>query len=242
MNEGTVATRIGLQGIPSIAEEMMIERDLRLLEYVSASIQDDKSRPHYHVAHISTAGSAELIRQAKKKKLPVTCEVTPHHFTLTDEAVQSFDTNTKMSPPLRTKDDVQALRECLRDGTIEVIATDHAPHSYDEKQVEFVYAPFGIVGLETAIGLAVSELVEPKILSLSQLVEKFSLNPRKILNLPAASVAEGQKANLTLFNPQQEWVVDVTSFKSKSKNSPFHGRRLKGKAIAIINHGSLYFV
>jgi len=240
VNEGVVATRIGMPGIPSIAEELMIERDIRLLEYVLNSISDETKRPLYHAAHISTAGSVELIRQAKKKKLPVTCEATPHHFTLTEEAVQTFDTNTKMNPPLRTAKDVEAIREGLRDGTIDAIASDHAPHSYDEKQVEYGSAPFGIVGLETSVGLAITELLHTRILSLTQLVEKLSTNPRKILQLPPVIIAEGQQANITVFDPSREWTVDIAAFQSKSGNSPFQGRVLKGKATAVIGNGSIF--
>ncbi len=231
MHEGIVSTSLGLQPIPAIAEEIMIERDLRLADYVKAQ---------YHVAHISTAGSVELMRQAKKNNKLITCEVTPHHFTLTDEAVRSFDTNTKMNPPLRSRDDVEAMKEGLRDGTIDVIATDHAPHSFDEKQVELMYAPFGIVGLETAVGLAIKELVGTNILTIQQLIEKFSVNPRKILHLPAIRTAEGEQANLTLIDPAIEWVVDIQKFKSKSKNSPFHGFKLKGRGMGIINNNTLY--
>ncbi|MFI5252978.1 MAG: dihydroorotase [Bacteroidota bacterium] len=228
MNEGFVSTTLGMQPIPHVAEEMVVARDLTLTEYVQAQ---------YHVAHISTRGSVELVRKAKKRKLKVTCEVTPHHFTLTDEAVRSFDTNTKMNPPLRTADDVDAMKEGLRDGTIDVIATDHAPHSFDEKQVEYLYAPFGIVGLETAIGLAFTELVHRRVISVSQLIEKFSVNPRNILHLPKIKIAAGEKANLTILDPDFEWEVDVQSFKSKSKNSPFHGKKLKGKVFGIVNNG-----
>ena len=175
MNEGFVSTQLGMQPIPRVAEEIIVARDLALAEYVNVQ---------YHVAHVSTRGSVDLIRKAKKNGLPVTCEVTPHHFTLTDEAVRLFDTNTKMNPPLRTADDVAAMKEGLKDGTIDAIATDHAPHSFDEKQVEYLYAPFGIVGLETAIGLAMTELVQKKVLTISQMIEKFSVNPWKILYLP----------------------------------------------------------
>ena len=232
MNEGFISTRLGMPGIPPIAEELMIVRDLVLLRYVP--------RAKYHVAHISTIGSVDCIRRAKKEKLNVTCEAAPHHFTLTDEAVESFDTNLKMNPPLRTKTDVQAIKEALRDGTIDVIATDHAPHTIDDKEVEFTQAPFGIVGLETAIGLSITELVHQKYLTLDQLIEKFSVNPRRILSLPAINIQEGEKANLTLLDPDVEWTVDIQSFKSKSKNSPFQGRILKGKAIGLINHGKTY--
>jgi dihydroorotase len=171
----------------------------------------------------------------------VTSEVTPHHFTLTEDAVRSYDTNTKMNPPLRTRDDIEAIKKGLQDGTIDVIATDHAPHSFDEKQVEFQAAPFGIVGLETAIGLSMTELVHKGILSLSQLVEKFSVNPRRILHLPVVKIAEGEMANLTIFDPLVEWTVDPAFFKSRSKNTPFGGFRLKGRSVGVINNGQVYW-
>jgi len=231
MNEGFVSTSLGMQPIPPVAEVVMVARDLILAEYTGAQ---------YHVAHISTAGAVELLRGAKKKNQDVSAEAAPHHFSLTEESVRSFDTNTKMNPPLRTRQDVEAVKEGLRDGTIEVIATDHAPHSYDDKQVEFMYAPFGIVGLETALGLAIRELLESKVLSLYQLVEKFSTNPRRILHLPPINIAEGEAANLTLFDPDLEWVVDCSQFKSKSRNTPFGTWKLKGKALGIINNGHLY--
>lgn len=233
MNEGFNATTLGLPGMPAIAEDIMVARDIRLSAYTGGQ---------YHVAHISTVGCVELVHEAKKKGLNVTCEVTPHHFCLTDEAVRSYDTNTKMNPPLRTRDDVEAMKQGLKDGTIDVIATDHAPHSYDEKQVEFQCAPFGIVGLETAIGLAITELFEKNILSLYQLIEKFSTNPRRILHLPQIEIQEGKQANLTIFDPSVEWIVDVQKFKSKSKNSPFNGFALRGKAVGVINNDQAYFV
>ena len=233
MNEGFVATRLGIPGIPPIAEELMIVRDIVLLRYVP--------RAKYHVAHISTMGSIETVHRAKDERLNITCEAAPHHFTLTDEAVESFDTNMKMNPPLRTRADVQAIKEALRDGIIDVIASDHAPHTVDEKEVEFTQAPFGIVGLETAIGLSLTELVHQKYLTMDQLIQKFSVNPRRIFSLPAVSIREGEMANLTLLDPMEEWEVDIQAFKSKSKNSPFHGRRLKGKAFGIINNGKFHF-
>ncbi len=230
ISEGFVSTTLGLPPIPRVAEELMIARDLLLVEYVGGK---------YHAQHVSTAGSLDLIRGAKRKKLAVSCEVTPHHFTLTDESVRSFDTNTKMYPPLRTREDVESLKDGLRDGSIDVIATDHAPHSFDDKEVEYDQAPFGIIGLETAVGLAISELVETRVLTLMQLIEKFSVNPRRILNLAPVKIEVGQRANLTLIDPNAEWQVDVHSFKSKSRNSPFQGRRLKGKTIGVFNNGCL---
>jgi len=232
MNEGLTATRLGLPGWPSVAEEIMIARDIHLTQFTGG---------RYHVAHMSTAGSVELVRQAKKQGIAVTSEVTPHHFTLTDEAVRTYDTNTKMNPPLRTQDDIEAIKIGLRDGTIDVIATDHAPHSFDEKEVEYIAAPFGVVGLETAIGLALSELFQKNILSLYQLVEKFSFNPRRILGLPVIKVTEGETANLTIFDPAASWVVDPMSFKSLSKNTPFGGRRLTGRPIGVLNNGRAYW-
>jgi dihydroorotase len=233
MNEGFVSTRLGMPGIPSIAEELMIVRDIVLLRYIP--------RAKYHIAHMSTIGSIDCVRRAKIEKLNITCEAAPHHFTLTDEAIVSFDTNLKMSPPLRTKADVQAIKEALRDGIIDVIASDHAPHTIDEKEVEFAQAPFGIVGLETAVGLSFTELVHQQYLTLVQLIEKLSVNPRRILSLPVITIQEGEKANLTLLDPTIEWTVDIQSFRSKSKNSPFNGRTLKGKAIGIINNGRTFF-
>lgn len=232
MNEGFQSTRLGMPGIPPVAEELMIGRDILLLRYIPGA--------RYHVAHMSTRGALELVRAARREKLPVTCEVTPHHFTLTDEIVGGFDTNTKMNPPLRTADDVLAMKEGLRDGVIDVIATDHAPHTIDEKEVEFTKAPFGIVGLETALGLSVSELIDQKFLTWPVLIEKLSVNPRKILGLPAIVVKEGEPANLTIIDPAIEWSVNVAELHSKSKNSPFGGRRLKGKALGVINHGQIF--
>ncbi|HLE32720.1 MAG TPA: dihydroorotase [Bacteroidota bacterium] len=229
MNEGFTSTRLGMPGIPPVAEELMVSRDIILLRYVP--------KARYHVAHVSTKQTADLVRKAKKEKLNVTCEVTPHHFTLTDQVVDGFDTSTKMNPPLRTADDVQAMKEALKDGTIDVIATDHAPHTIDEKEVEYTQAPFGIVGLETALGLAVTELVEQKYLTWYQLIEKLSSAPRAILSLPPIKIEAGAVANLTLIDPLKEWVVDTTAFHSKSKNSPFHGRKLKGAPIGIVNNG-----
>jgi dihydroorotase len=229
MNEGLTSTRLGMAGIPPVAEELMIARDIILLRYVK--------KARYHVAHISTRGALDHVRKAKKEGLKITCEVTPHHFTLTEEAVSGFDTNTKINPPLRTDDDRAALMEGLRDGTIDVIATDHAPHTIDEKEVEYTQAPFGIVGLETAVGLSITEVVEKQVLTLFQLIEKLSTNPRRILSLPIIKIAEGEPANLTLLDPSLEWTVNIGSFHSKSKNSPFNGWRLKGRAIGILNNG-----
>ena len=232
MNEGFASTELGLAGMPGIAEDVMIARDIALAEY---------SGGQYHVAHMSTAGATELIRRAKLHRLQVTSEVTPHHFTLTEDAVRKFDTNTKMNPPLRSREDVEAVIKGLQDGTIDVIATDHAPHSFDEKQVEFSAAPFGIVGLETALGLSLTELVHKGVLSLVQLIEKLSTNPRRILHLPEIKILEGEMANLTIFDPLAEWNVDPAMFKSKSKNTPFGGFKLKGRPVGVINNKQVYW-
>jgi dihydroorotase len=233
MNEGAMATRLGLSGIPPIAEELMIARDVILLRYTPEA--------RYHVAHISTKNALAHVRKAKSEGLNVTCEVTPHHFTITEDVVSGFDTNTKMNPPLRTKDDVAAMKDGLRDGTIDVIATDHAPHTIDEKEVEYTTAPFGIVGLETAVGLCLTELVEKKVLTIVQLIQKLSTNPRRLLSLPEIVFKEGEAANITLLDPVAEWTVKTAAFRSKSKNSPFDGFRLKGRAIGIINNGKALF-
>lgn len=233
MHEGPVSTSLGLPGMPGIAEDLMVSRDLQLVEY---------TRGRYHVAHVSTAAAVQLVREARAKKLPVSCEVTPHHFTLVDEAVRGYDTNTKMNPPLRSRDDLEGVLEGLRDGTIEVIATDHAPHSFDEKQVEFQAAPFGIVGLETAIGLVFTELFHKHVLTIQQIVEKLSPNPRRILGLPAIAIEEGAQANLTILDPAAEWVVSPDHFRSRSRNTPFGGRRLKGRPVGVINNGTEFWL
>jgi len=232
MNEGPTATVLGLPAIPPVAEEIMVGRDILLAKYVGAQ---------YHVAHISTRGTLEQVRAARSRGIAVTCEITPHHFTLSDDAVDGFDTNTKMNPPLRSKEDLHAMKEGLRDGTIDAIATDHAPHSRDEKQVEYVNAPFGIVGLETAIGLTVTELLEPGVISLPRMVELMSINPRKILHLPPVGLKEGTMANLTIFDTVAKWTVDAGAFRSKSKNSPFNGYKLRGRAVGIVNNGQAIF-
>ncbi len=228
MNEGLNSTLLGLPGIPSIAEDLIVMRDIMVAEYTGGRL---------HIAHISTKGSVDLVRNAKKRGIKVTAEVTPHHFTLTDDMLKTYDTNYKMNPPLRTKEDIEAILEGLKDGTIDCIATDHAPHAIEEKEAEFIYAPNGILGLETAVGLAISELFHKNVLSINDLIEKFAINPRKILNIKVPTIAVGEKANLTLIDPNLIWTVEVSNFKSKSKNSPFNKRLLTGKAIAVFNNG-----
>lgn len=232
MNEGLVSTILGMPSIPNVAEDLIVARDILMAEFTDARI---------HIAHISTKGAVELIRQAKKRGVKVTAEVTPHHFTLTDDSLKLFDTNYKMSPPLRTTSDIQAILEGLKDGTIDCIASDHAPHAIEEKEMEFVFAPNGIVGLETTLGISISELVHKKILTLNQLIEKLSINPRKILNLPIPEIKEGSEVNLTIIDTDLIWTVDITKLKSKSKNSPFDKRLLTGKSISVINKRQMYF-
>ncbi|MCH7754984.1 dihydroorotase [candidate division KSB1 bacterium] len=226
MNEGVVSMRLGLPGIPGIAEEVMVARDIQVAECTGAKI---------HIAHISTAKAVDLVRQAKKQGVQVTCEVMPHHFSLTEEAVSKQDTNAKMSPPLRTQQDVDAMLIGLQDGTIDVIATDHAPHAKEEKEVEFIKAPMGIVGLETALGLVLSNLVGPGLLTLSQAICKMTKRPAEILNLERGELKIGAPASLTIFAPEHEWTVDKTQFKSKSQNTPFEGWKLKGKVFGLYN-------
>ncbi|MCK9210250.1 MAG: dihydroorotase [Ignavibacteriaceae bacterium] len=226
MNEGVTSTFLGLPPIPSVAEDLIVMRDILMAEYTGGKI---------HIAHISTKKAVQMVREAKAKGIRVTAEVSPHHFTLTDEAVKGYNTNTKMNPPLRAQEDVNAMLEGLKDGTIDCIASDHAPHSLEEKEMEFEYAPNGIVGLETQIGLALTELYHKKVLTIEQLVEKFAINPRKILNLPICKFEIGDAANLTVIDVNEIWSVDISQFKSKSKNSPFNKRLLKGKAVGVIN-------
>ena len=228
MNESFTSTKLGLPGIPNIAEEIMISRDLALAKFTGGRI---------HIAHISTAGSVELVRRAKAEGINVTCEVTPHHLVLTDEAVTSFDTNTKMNPPLRTVADVEALHQGLADGTIDAIASDHAPHSIEEKDVEFAAAPFGIIGLETLLGIVLTHIVLKDILSLADAIKKLSWEPARILSIEKPQIEKGAKANLTIFDPEATWIVDKYNLFSKSRNTPFDGWELNGKIFGVYNRG-----
>ncbi|MCW8809546.1 MAG: dihydroorotase [Ignavibacteriaceae bacterium] len=231
MNEGVNSTLLGLPALASVAEDIIVSRDILMAEYTGGRI---------HIAHISTKNSVNLVRDAKKKGIKVTAEVTPHHFTLTDDAVKSYDTNFKMNPPLRTQDDIIAIIKGIKDGTIDCIASDHAPHSIEEKETEFQFAPNGIVGLETIVGLSSTELLHKNKISIEELVNKLSINPRRILNIPIPKFEVGAVANFTIIDPDLVWTVDVSKFKSKSKNSPFDKRLLTGKAIAVINRKKMY--
>lgn len=230
MHEGAVSTRLGLPGIPGLAEEVMIARDALLAEFTGS---------HVHVCHISTRKGVEIVRRAKAEGIRITAEVCPHHFVLIDEAVATsgFDTHTKMHPPLRSADDVSAMKEGLRDGTIDVIATDHAPHASFEKDVEFIAAPFGILGLETCWGLIGRELLKPNVLTTAEAVYKLTVAPREVLRLPQIELAEGAPANLTLFDDHTEWTFEEQHIKSLSRNTPFVGSQMTGRAWAIYNKG-----
>ncbi len=229
MHEGAVSLRLGLMGIPGAAEEVMVFRDLTLAYLTGARL---------HIAHVSTAGSVELLRQAKAAGLMVTAETAPHYFTLTDEAVLGFDTHAKVNPPLRSAADVTAIKEGLADGTLDAIASDHAPHTSLEKEVEFEAAAFGLIGLETSLGLSL-KLVHEKVLTLSQLIAKMSANPARILGVKGGTLKPGSPADITLIDLNREWQVDVNKFASKSRNCPFQGWTLKGKATMTIVGGKV---
>jgi dihydroorotase len=232
MHEGRYSTMLGLKGISSAAEESHVSRDILLAEMTGARV---------HIAHISTKGAVDLVRAAKQCGIPVTCEVTPHHLALTDDAVLSFDTNTKMSPPLRPADDVAALIEGVRDGTIDAIATDHAPHHMDEKMLEYDRAPFGIVGLETALGVALKVLYHSGVVELSRLVELLSTGPAGVFSLPCGTLAPGLIADVTVFDPELQWKVDPYQFHSRSRNTPFGGWKLRGRVVATFVGGREVF-
>jgi dihydroorotase len=230
VNEGIVATRLGLQGMPRIAEDIMTMRDISIASFTGGRL---------HVAHVSTARSVDLIRRAKEEGVRITAEVTPHHLILTEEAVLGYDTNAKVNPPLRLEEDVAALREGLGDGTIDCIATDHAPHHYDEKEKEFNYAPFGIVGLDTALGLVITELVDRGVMTWSQLIRRMSLRPAEILHITGGTIDVGSPADITVIDADYEWEVDSRRFYSKSRNTPFNGLKLKGRAILTMVGGRI---
>ena len=228
MNEGIVSARLGLRGIPAEAEEIMVIRDILLAR---------RTGGHVHLAHMSTKGSVELIRWGKDRGINVTAEVCPHHLDLTEESVRGYDTNAKMNPPLRTAEDVEALRQAVKDGTIDLVATDHAPHHYDEKEREFADAPFGIVGLETALSVVVARLVEPGIIDIPTLVDRMSTTPARLFHLEGGSLRRGGAADVTVFDPAREWVVDPSAFLSKGRNTPWGGVRLRGRTVCTIVGG-----
>lgn len=231
MNEGLISTELGLPGIPAAAEDVMVARNLALSELTGARL---------HLAHISTAGSVRMVREAKSRGIPVTAEACPHHFTLTEELVRGYNTHAKMNPPLRTWTDVQAIKDGLRDGTIDVIATDHAPHATQEKQQDFTEAPFGIVGLETALSLTLG-LVEEGVLSLEQAVQKLTSAPAAAFGLNKGTLTVGADADVVVVDQQEQWEVDPSKFRSKSRNTPFAGWKVKGRVNVTIVGGRVVF-
>ena len=230
MNEGIVSARLGLKGIPSEAEEIMVIRDILLAR---------RTGGHIHLCHMSTRGSVELIRWGKERGIRVTAEACPHHLSLTEDAVGAYNTNAKMNPPLRTAEDVEAVREAVRDGTIDLVATDHAPHHYDEKEREFADAPNGIVGLETALAVVNTWLVKPGLIDLATLVDRMSVSPARTFNLPGGSLRRGQMADVTVFDATREWKVDPAKFVSKGRNSPYGGHTLHGRVMCTIVGGKI---
>lgn len=231
MNEGLISTELGLPGIPSAAEDVMVARNVALAELTGARL---------HLAHISTEGSVRMVREAKARGIHVTAEACPHHFTITEEAVRGYDTCAKMNPPLRTWTDVQAIKQGLRDGTIDVIATDHAPHATQEKQQGFTEAPFGIVGLETALSLTLA-LVDEGVLTLEGAIAKLSTAPAAAFGLRKGSLSAGVDADVTIIDAHAQWEVDPAKFRSKSRNTPFAGWKLKGRVCATIVGGKVVF-
>jgi dihydroorotase len=230
MHEGVVSTELGITGAPAAAEDIMVARDILLAELTGA---------HVHIAHLSTAGAVRLVRDAKARGVRVTAEVTPHHLLLTEDAVRTFDANAKMNPPLRSKRDTEVLLEALVDGTIDCIATDHAPHAGSEKEGEFDRAAFGIVGLETAVGLLLDRLVKPGALPLATLISRLSRDPARLLGLPGGSLAPAAPADLTLLDPAAEWTVDPARFQSRSRNTPFGGWPVTGRPWKTIVGGGI---
>jgi dihydroorotase len=233
MHEGEWSLRLGLRGMPALAEESDAMRDCALAELTGARV---------HLAHVSTRGAIEAVRRAKERGAHVTCEVTPHHFALTDAACDGFDTNTKMSPPLRSREHMDAILEAIADGTIDAIATDHAPHHADEKALEFDHAPFGITGLETAVGLALERLVHGGVINLERLVELFSVGPARVFRLEGrGTLRAGAHGDVTILDPDLSWTFDAARSKSKSRNTPFDGWTLRGAAVATIVGGRVVY-
>lgn len=232
MDECHLSLKLGLKGYPAVAEDVIVARDLLLAEYCGGR--------RIHLQHLSTANSVKFVRKAKANGSRVSCEVTPHHFTLTRDLLDSYDTNYKMNPPLRSKDDVAAILEGIADGTIDCIATDHAPHALHENDVEYEKAPCGIIGLETALGLSLTHLYHTGLIGLKRIVELLATNPRKVLNLPQLRIEVGEMANLTIFAPDEEWIVNKSNFESMARNMPYDGMKLKGKPKYAINNNKVW--
>jgi dihydroorotase len=232
MNEGLMSARLGLRGIPAEAEEIMAIRDILLARLTGG---------HIHLCHMSTKGSVELIRWGKERGINVTAEVCPHHLSLTEESVDGYNTNAKMNPPLRTAKDVEALQEGVKDGTIDVIATDHAPHHYDEKEREFADAPNGIIGLETALAVNLTWLVHRDIVDVPTLIERMSCAPARLFKLPGGTLRRGALADVTVFDPDVAWTVDATKFRSKGRNTPYAGAVLLGRVDYTLVGGRIVY-
>lgn len=230
MHEGAVSAMLGMKGRPAVAEDIAVSRDILLAEYTNARI---------HIAHISSKGAVELVRQAKKRGVKVTAEVTPHHLTLTDEEIKNFNVAAKVCPPLRSKDHVQAMIEGLKDGTIDAIVTDHSPHAFEEKDREFKFAPNGFTGMETSLGVILTNLYHTGIMTIDEIIEKMSVAPAKILKLDAGNIEIGKIADLTVIDPEKTWKVDSNKFYSRGKFTPYDGVELKGKAVATIVNGKI---
>lgn len=232
MNAGYNSTILGLPGIDPLAEEMMLWRDVQLVR---------KTGSRYHAQHISTAGGVKIIREAKQMGLPVTCEVSPHHLLLTDDAIVEYDTNYKVNPPLRTRADVEALRQAIREGLVDALATDHAPHLQSEKELEFLTAPFGIASLECALGLYVKALIEPRVVDWPALISMLTYRPARVIDVPKGTLGPGDRADVTIIDPGAEYVIDADAFFSKSRNCPYHGWRVKGRVEKTFVAGELRF-
>ena len=232
MNAGYHATVLGLPGMNRLAEELMLHRDIQLIK---------QTGNRYHAQHVSTAGSVDLIRQAKERRWKVTCEATPHHLLLTDESCTTYDTNYKVNPPLRTEQDIKALLQGVKDGTIDCLASDHAPHLQSEKELEFLSAPCGIISLECALGLYVKALIEPGIIDWPRLIEMMTANPARILGINKGSLTIGADADVTIIDPRCDWFVDVNTFRSKSRNCPYHKWELTARATHTIVGGKIQF-
>lgn len=232
MHEGFESMRLGLRGMPAAAEDVMVHRDIILAELTGGRL---------HILHVSTAGSVELIRQARRRNVHVSGEATPHHFTLTDKCLRTFDSNYKMAPPLRSEQDVQAVIAGLKDGTLEVIATDHAPHAPEKKMRELDQAPNGIIGLETLLPICVMSLIEPGHLTWPQLIEKLTVNPARVLGIDRGTLKPGAKADVTIIDPKAEWTIDPNQFRSKSRNCPFAGWKVRGRAHAVLVNGKVKY-
>jgi dihydroorotase len=232
MHEGFESMRLGLRGMPAAAEEVMVHRDIALAEITGGRL---------HILHVSTAGSVDLIRRARERGVNVSGEVAPHHFTLTDACLRSFDSNFKMSPPLRTQADIDAMLVGLKDGTLEVIATDHAPHAPEKKMRELDQAPNGIIGLETMLPICVVALIEPGHLTWPQLIEKLTIKPAQVLGIDRGTLKPGAKADVTIIDPKTEWTIDPTKFRSKSRNTPYTGWKVRGRASAVLVGGDVKY-